>query len=383
MSGKRRVSQQILLLFHSNKKDLAEAHTDLYLKVLLVHAPLAALTILTMLGEAKGSSKKDSVESTKSTELSTLALSTVTDLVELIPERAFQERQSTSQSEADEPSLLQDLTNTEIIQKIKSFYVHDQGNLDACPSPFSSWEISELLIREVGSITCQSLCEPVSSADVGIKSKLLVVMLGKVPRASSLNVGKVLSSMLSSLNSPSQLPFYMYATVTSLAASLYSSSCITATDLSGLVSPLVRIAWSYLSASHPKYHVETVRCLWQLQSALSLENREIEASLCSLMAEHDLTGTYAIRDADPGRSFSILWTHTLQDNAGHADRRTSKVSKAVTKDVRGPARLSGIGNYEVMLARPLFIFLDALLDERTQLFMTARTWLQSLVGVDK
>jgi len=323
------------------------------------------------------------VESIEPTELSTLALTTVTDLIELIPERAFQNRSSMSKSEADSLSLLQDLTNPEVLQKIKTFYVHEQGNIDACPPPFSSWEVSELLIREVGSITCQSLCELASSADVGIKSKLLVVILRKVSKASSLDVGSILSSMHSSLTSPSQLPFHIYATVTSLAASLYSSSYITAMELSSLVSPLVRLAWSYLSASHPKYHVETVRCLWQLQSALSLENREIEASICSLMAEHDLIGIYAIRDADPGRSFSILWTHTLQDNAGHVDRRISKTSKAASKDAKGLARLSGIGNYEVMLARPLFLFLDALLDERTQLFMTTRTWLQNLVGIDK
>jgi hypothetical protein len=147
-----------------------------------------------------------------------------------------------------------------------------------------------------------------------------------------------------------------------------------------LVEPLVRLAWSYLGASHPKYHVEAVRCLWQLQLSLSLSNREIEAAICSLMIEHDLNGTFAVRDADPGRSFSILWTHTLQDNAGHLDRRSSKASYT---DPKIPVRETGIGSYEVMLARPLFLMLDALLDERTQLFMTVRTWLQTLVGIDK
>jgi len=40
-------------------------------------------------------------------------------------------------------------------------------------------------------------------------------------------------------------------------------------------------------------------------------------------------------------------------------------------------------NYEVMLTRPLFLMLDALTDERTQLFMTVKTWLHSLAGIDK
>jgi hypothetical protein len=205
------------------------------------------------------------------------------------------------------------------------------------------------------------------------------MMLAKVPKVSGLDLSALLSSIHSRLTAPSQLPFLAFASITSLATNLYSTSYITAADLSALVDPLVRQAWSYLSASYPKYHVETVRCLWQLQTTLSLSSHEVEASICTLMAEHDTDGTFAIRDADPGRSFSILWTHTLQDNAGHLDRRSSKASTSE----KGLGRMSGIGNYEVMLARPLFLFLDALLDDRTQLFMTVRTWLHSLVGIDK
>ena len=235
-------------------------------------------------------------------------------------------------------------------------------------------------MREAGSITSQSLSHPVSSADAGMKTKLLVLMLSKFPKVGSLDVADILSAMHNKLAVPSQLQFVAFTSITSLATALYSTSYISETDLSSLVGPLVRIAWSYLSASQPKYHVETVRNLWQLQTSLSLSNREIEAAICSLMAENDINGTFASRSADSGRSFSILWTHTLQDNAGHSDRRASKPSNGETKR---SARVSGIGNYDVMLTRPLFILLDALLDERTQLFMTVRTWLQSLVGIDK
>jgi len=40
-------------------------------------------------------------------------------------------------------------------------------------------------------------------------------------------------------------------------------------------------------------------------------------------------------------------------------------------------------NYDLMLTRPLFLMLDALSDERTQLFMTVKSWLINLVGIDK
>ena len=350
-------------------------------EMLVVHAPLTALTIVTMLEDAKDEKQERSEGTIILEDVESLALSVATDLIDLIPERAFQTRPSTSQSLATSVGEeVHHLSTIEILQRIREFYVQDQGNLDAYPPPFSSRHVSELLVRESGSLTCQSLSPSVSSADAGIKSKLLVFMLAKVPKVESLEVSRLMSSMHEKLALPSQLSFLVFTSITSLATSLYSASYISSADLSSLIDPLVRLAWSYLSASHPKYHVETVRCLWQLQTTLSLSNHEIEASICSLMIEHDLTGTYATRDADPGRSFIILWTHTLQVNAGHLDRRSSKSS---SNESKGAPRLSGIGNYEVMLAKPLFLLLDALLDERTQLFMTVRTWLQSVVGIDK
>jgi hypothetical protein len=52
-------------------------------------------------------------------------------------------------------------------------------------------------------------------------------------------------------------------------------------------------------------------------------------------------------------------------------------------DPRGPPRLAGIDYYDVMLTRPLFLMLDALTDERTQLFMTVKSWLNGLTGIDR
>ncbi|PBP19238.1 cellular morphogenesis regulator [Diplocarpon rosae] len=345
-------------------------------EMLLIHAPLTALTLLTLLKEVKG---KAQMQADISENVSRLALGVAMDLVELIPERAFQTRSSPRDS-AD-TSLNRDsirhLPNSEILQKIKTFYIQDQGNLDSCSPPFSAVDISELLMREASSITYKSLSDSVSSADAGIKSKLLVVMLIKFPKVGSLDVAKLIESIEKRFTIPSQLPFTTFSSIVSLITTLYSRSYITSTGLSGLVEPLVRQAWSYLSASHPKYHVETVRCLWQLQTALTTANHDIEAAICSIMVQHDTNGTFAVRHADPGRSFGVLWTHTMQDTASQLDR---KAAKASTND---PKRLLGVVNYEVMLSRPLFLLLDSLLDERTQLFMNVRTWLQTLVGIDK
>lgn len=350
-------------------------------EMLLVHAPLTTLTVLTLLEDPKDKAEKQAADTNIPSDVSKFAFKIANDLIELIPERAFQTRPSTSQSTSTyENDSKLDLPNHKILQNIRTFYVQDQGNLDAFSPPFLSRDISELLLRESGNIVCQILSDPVSSADAGIKTRLLVMMLTKLPKATSLDVERLLSSIHKSLSPTSQLPFSTFTSIISLASCLYSASYINSADLSQLVDPLVRLAWSYLHASCPKYHVETVRCLWQLQTALSSSNREIEASLCSLMIESDINGNFAMRGADAGRTFSVLWTHTLQDNAPHADRRASKTAHM---ELKGSPRLLGASSYQVMLTRPVFLLLDALLDDRTQLFMAVRTWLQSSIGMDK
>jgi hypothetical protein len=351
-------------------------------EMLLIHAPTAALTVLAMIEDSKAIT--DTSWSTPkrdiSGDVSGLAINTAMDLIELIPERALAGRSLTNQTSLHDQSAQQlDIENSEVLEKIRTFYVHDQGNLDVSRPPFSSRDVCDLLVRRAGSIAGQSLELGVtmSSADVAIKIRLLVTLLKKTPKTGSLDVERLLLSVHDKLSSSAQLPFSVFTSIITLVTILHSYSYISKEDMSGLIDPLVCLAWSYLSASHPKYHVEAVRGLWQLQTCLSLSNREIEAAICNLITKNDISGTFASRDAEPGRNFTVLWTHTLQD---HTDRRGSKSSVG---DSNSLVQTASVGTWEVMLSRPLFLLLDSLLDERTQLFMTVRTWLQSLVGADK
>lgn len=105
-------------------------------EMLVVHAPLTTLTILAMLGDAKVG------VNSSSEDVSQLALSTAMELVELIPERAFQTRPSTSQSIATthDGEASRTLSNAEILQAIKvrltvcHFILNIQGP--------SSWVVS-------------------------------------------------------------------------------------------------------------------------------------------------------------------------------------------------------------------------------------------------
>lgn len=344
-----------------------------------VHAPLTVLSVLCMLEEAKERANAAGSPQADRAALEGKVLGVLADLLDIVPERAFPLDTGKKSKPAIESQILAGIPNVEILKKIKTFYLSEQGNLEAASPPFVPQNVGELLLQKACSLTCESLTEKELDRDVALKSRILLLLLSKIPQKVTFDVGLLVSSLRLCLASQGPLPFNTFSSTLSLSTQLHTTNRITSDELSELVAPLVRHAWSFLSASEPKYHVETVRNLWLLQTALTPQNRDIEAAICSLMLENDSTGTFAVRPAESGRSFSILWSHTLQDNPSGADRRGPKTPNG---DPKLP-RLAGMDNYDVMLTRPLFLMLDALVDDRTQLFMTAKNWLLSLVGTDR
>ena len=347
-------------------------------EMVTIHAPLTALSILAMLEDAKARSQL--TEKSPHDTPASLALGVAADLLELVPERAFPAGPAGNAASSATAKLVPGISNGDLLKKIRNFYVNDQGNLDVAAPPFSSQYVAELLLEKAGNLICQSLLDEQAGADLGIKSRVLLLLLSKAPSRTPLDVQRLLACLHDCLEGSPSLKFPTFSSTLAISTHLHHGNRISTIELSQLVKPLVRHAWTFLSASEPKYHVETVRSLWQLQTALTTQNRDVEAAIAGLMLEHDTKGTFAARPADPGRSFAVLWSHTLQDNPYSSDRRTPKTPNA---DLKGAPRLAGVDHFDVMLTRPLLLILDALLDERTQLFMTVKTWLNSLVGVER
>ncbi|RYO92822.1 hypothetical protein DL766_009301 [Monosporascus sp. MC13-8B] len=296
-------------------------------EMVTIHAPLAALSILAMVGDVKergaklGAASKDENDS-----VSSQALEIALSLIELVPERAFPTK--SGQKDAVGPansSAIAAGSNVELLRKIRGFYISDQGNVEASPLPFDSRLAGHLLLQRTCYLTCDSLGSSESTALLSNKSRILTLLLAKAPREYPIDTEKLISSIQGRL-STNILPFVSFKAVLSLSIQLYSGEPI-----------------------------------------------------ADLMLKNDTTGSFATRPADPGRTFSVLWSHTLQDGSSHADRRPSKTPL----ELKFVIRLSGVEHYEVMLTRPLFLMLDSLLDERTQLFMAVKSWLNSMVGIDK
>ncbi|GKT55231.1 cellular morphogenesis regulator [Colletotrichum tofieldiae] len=346
-------------------------------EMIMIHAPLTALSILCMLEDTREKQQMGSPRNA-SQRTSEEALRISLAILDLIPDRAFPSSAANKAKRTMEAGVLASLPAVELLKRIKAFYIDEQGNLDAVHVPLSPIEVGELLLQKTGQLVCEGLKDPESGSDLGAKGRILTTLLLKVPITYQLDTAYLLSCLHERLGQSDRLSFVSFNSILYLSAHLYSAERVELPDLTELVSPLVQQAWEFLSASEPKYHVETVRSLWQLQTALTSQNRDIEAALASLIIKNDVQGSFASRPADAGRRFSVLWSHTLQDS--NAERRGSK-----TPMIEKPPqiRLAGSENYEVMLTRPLFLMLDALLDERTQLFMTVKGWLNSLVGIDK
>ncbi|KAI1323237.1 putative regulator of reproduction dopa [Xylariaceae sp. FL0255] len=343
-------------------------------EMVTLHAPLAALSVLAMVedvSERKGNESKPVLSQ---------ALEIALNLVDIIPERALRIKthQGSNTSITDNTALIS-VSSSELLKKIRHFYVADQGNLEAAAIPFSGSNVGALLIQKSCSLVCDSFTSTKYAAELLARSRLLALLLSKIPPEFTFDTEQLISSIHTQLANPA-ISFSSFKSVLSLSTQLYTGDLISTISISSLVEPLVRHAWSFLSSCEPKYHVETVRCLWQLQTALTPANRDIEAAIAKIMLQDDVPGTFAVRAADPGRSFALLWSHTLQDNASHSDRRAPKTPMGEPKSLY---RLSGMDYYEIMLTRPLFLLLDSLLDERTQLFMVVKNWLHSMVGIEK
>lgn len=342
-------------------------------EMITIHAPLTCLAALVMLEDAANRKDAGYSHDTGSPSLREQVLGIVVSLLELVPERAFTEANAGSTNHKQVSGSVLSLSTKDLRDRIQDFYVRNQGNLDASPMPFSQADTGELILDKAIRYIVDDSVEQDSSCSLSFHIKILLLILLKVPKTYKFDEKTLLSSLKARLLQKRPLRFSDFSSILHLITQLHYVERVSTTELSELVHPLVRHAWSYLSASEPKYHVETVRCLWQLQTALSLSRRDVEASLASILVEQS-TGD----GADIGRAFGVLWSHTLQDT--QSDRRGPKIP---TVEIKSNQKFSGTDHYEVMLTRPLFLVLDGLLDDRTQLFMTVKSWLNSMVGIDR
>lgn len=300
-------------------------------EMVVVHAPLVVLALLVMLRELahKGES-----------ELLANGFGLVESLLELIPQRAFHAPKDGGNSSG--------VKGEAILPAIDKFYSR-QSIKSSAPVPFSAGVIGELLVREISHVVREVITS--RQGDSGIRYRLMVQVLKKVPRIADWDDVPLIKAIVDAF-SVENITFPTLHGSTQVITSLCGNGYLSQRSIDDLIFPIVKQLWAFLSPDTPKYHVEAVKSLWSLQDVLN--DRRVEAAISTFMTSKEIRGIYVARPAKSGRKFSVLWTHSI----GHT-------------------------NYEVMLTRPLFLFLDSLVEEGTELHIFARGWLQNLQATAK
>ena len=353
-------------------------------EMLLHHMPLMILSTLSAINVAFiGTTGKKSIEK----NVIDISFEIADSLIQLVPSRAWRD----GNIDGDASKTIMQTSSDAVLQKIGAFYEESQGNLDYSDPPFTISELGQFTLRESSRIFSSSVLSVTGTSLSEVPSKIFSALIFKVPGLKALDVldpfsvfQKVFS--LHSSRKERGLPFQHLSAITTVLSALQvaesSEPYLSLDQLSEVVHPLIASLWQYLSPLTPKYHVETVRCILQLHSILP-SSRMVEAAISSILIQpiRSSTGLATAALLENGRRFAVLWAHTMHELSLQTEKRG-----AVTRRSSGigpPSSLSSDGGYQSVLTRPMFLLLDSLADEGTELSAFVGSWLQDLPSLNK
>jgi hypothetical protein len=304
-------------------------------EMVTVHAPMLVLAILQFLGVEQ---RENLV---LASELRLNAFLLVEEIWNLIPGVAL--KASTTSTEEKH-------TNGSLLRTVQQFYKRDQvrsANGATAAPPFPISEIGQWIFEELAGSVRATLDG--NNSDTGIRCRLLVQVIRKIPSISEWPESKALIASFLFTLEVDPVPFSALQGIANIVAAMSLKEYLDFQDLDTLVASITRGLWFYLSPDFPKFHVEAVKVLWNLQNVLG--DRGVEAAIATVMTSSTTEG------AESGRNFAVLWMHSVGPIGGSA--------------------------YRMMLTRPMFLFLDSLADDGSELSVFARGWLQTLPSINK
>ena len=215
---------------------------------------------------------------------------------------------------------------------------------------------------------------------LGLVADSLAFILAEVPNSAAFQSADLYDTFRLVLEPESSEEHSEFLVVSSIMAII--TTCVfrkqalyfSQTQVSHLQAGLLRHIWLHLSPFRPKYHLEAVRLIWQLER-LSRSEHHVEARLAMLI------GNDGIDSAEIAGRFCVLWEHTMQslpmksEGLGRVlSRRSSPLPIHGTDDDIDP---------EKVLTRPLLLLLDSLRVERAGSSDVIRSWLQTLPSLDR
>ncbi|KAL6234707.1 protein dopey [Aspergillus navahoensis] len=343
--------------------------------MVLNHAPLLTLAALIKMSELS-SEATIGVAQDQLQAVSTGLLKVVTSLTGLLIDRAFL-RKSESKNLGNGQSML-DRPGSAILRQILRFYDQSRNSLDPQPAPFPPKDLADLIIKNIYEQAISAVDARNGTISVSERLNLLIVVLKKLPRSRILRdkrlylaiSKRIQATTVESSTASFSLLSSMSSTITNLYCIHKLGYYISYEEVSDLIPPLVKQLWHFLSPLSPKFHVEAVRCLWNLHS-VSWSDHLVESAITSLMFTSPTPGSYQLSSEEEAGRYFILWNHSHHGTY-----------ELPPKHLHDSAQ-SQASYHSSMLERPLFTVLDLLSQESTQPAQVVQSWLQDLPSVAK
>ena len=348
-------------------------------EMLVLHMPMVCLLILISIQTIQ--QKEDILQIAKVKDLIAVALKIATRLFELIPERAFIDRdaQGANQTVVDPETLP---SNKDIVQSIKQTY---HRSTEVMNIPFAGGHIAAMLVRSGSNLLTMALRSTDGRQNLEPTLSLLATAIQKSPSDATLDTDSILSQLLE--YSGPHVEILDHSVAFSTIAGMLSvyefihavtPSAIWASEhrIRNIGTNLILHLWTFLSPSRPQHSVEAVRCFWRLHS-ISPCAQLVESAVASLMINRDESVSGEDVTVEGSRRFATLWSHSSSKLQAASERRSGSVrgrrkpSKKSIEDFSDPE----------MLARPLLLLLDSLNDKSTTVYTFSVSWLQSLASI--
>ena len=330
-------------------------------EVLSIHIPLIAL--FGMLG-----AMKTGVE-----EISDALLQLVELMVRFLPDGRAGERSSIALSSSG-PS--------EIVESIHNYYKDYYGNPEVKAPPYSTDDAVALLLKASSQVFLSTLEVQKASEQSQVPARIFSTLLARSVRTDTGNVREVIvSSCIQAIQSATQdgmeehaLPFTRLASIAQIFIQIVASGSILDVEKKRtLVVLLVEQLSRFLDPTNPKYNLEAVRCIWQLDE-IEPEQSLVEANVAQSLAVDKMAKDKAGPALDAAMRFGILWNLTIHFQSSREKRVTSGHTRTFSD-----RDLSAIGtDYHKRLQRPLLLLLDALRNPRTEVAQYVTSWLANL-----
>lgn len=346
-------------------------------EMVVLHIPLVSLAMLENLSQVEDS-KTSNAPPVRDREVQCAMFHVLTRMVDMIPERAFTSKGSSSGTPTGA-----------IKEMVESFFDHNQHAVQASQLPIVPRMLGQHFLQLLTSMITKQMRADTDGSDLSRSVQVLSLLLAKLPSYDGLGGPVLVRALEERLALEAELPFAVVSSATALLINFLvvnpPNHVIQAEDVLQIVPLLVRRLWTYLSFSSPQQHIETVQLFEDLQHLVWKEELVTSTILGLLVgADTDLTESYH-PSKEAFERFATLWSHShkatkaLARLNGEALASRHGVQKGPTAD----RQQQSISAFSSMLSQAMITVLNVLRGPDTEVFVVCRDWLQSLADLSR